>query len=82
MHLSSKEIIKQAKSIERGMVSVLVFLPACELADLGTEPYQEFLILILKPQITFFASMFMLKNRVKKLGLHLGLFCWFGLVVG
>ena len=36
------------------MVSVLVLLPARELTDLGTEPYQETLNLILKPQSAVF----------------------------
>ena len=39
--------------IDFGRYSVLGPLQARELTDLGTEPYQEFLTLILKPRIAF-----------------------------
>ena len=47
---------------ERGMVSVLVILPARELTDLGTEPYLEFVTLVLKPQIAFLCGYSGLKD--------------------
>ena len=64
------------------MVSVLVLLPARELTDLGTEPYQETLTLILKPQSAVFLGGWLF-------GLGLGFrapnvepFLWLGLILG
>ena len=47
-------------------MSVLVLLPVRELTDLGTEPYQETLSLILKPRSTVFlvGNIFRIRNRV------------------
>ena len=56
-------------------------LPARELTDLGIEPYQEFLTLILKPQIALL-SCYISGLGLEIRGIHLGLFCWFGLWLG
>ena len=66
----------------RGMVSVLVLLPARELTDLGTEPYQEFLTLILKPRIAFLYGIRFIGIRVMNSGPTLMIIFWFGLGLG
>ena len=43
-------------------------LPARDLTDLGTEPYQEFLTLILKPRIAFLCGYPHLLDWVRNLG--------------
>ena len=54
---SCEELFAQALYYEGdGKYSVLPPFPARYLTDLGTEPYQEFLTLILKPRIAFLSS--------------------------
>ena len=66
------------KNVE-GSTSVLGSLQPRYLSDLGTEPYQEFLTLILKPRIAFLYVCFhLLTLGLGIRGLNLELFIWFG----
>ena len=56
------------------------------LTDLGKEPYQEFLTLLIKAAnslpLRLFAALVLGLGISGIQGLHLGLFCWLGLVLG
>ena len=50
---------------------MLVVLPARELTDLGTDPYQEFLTLILEPRISFLCGYSQLKYYGYEFGAYI-----------
>ena len=64
--------------MKRGEYSVAFFSST----DLGTEPNQEFLTLILKPRIAFFAYILKLSVRARHSVSKFEIFFWFGLGLG
>ena len=48
-----KWLLRSGRIVENGKYSVMRPFPVRYLIDLGAEPYQEFLTLILKPRIAF-----------------------------
>ena len=67
-NFSTSEVKKLAQeSVAHGSVLVIIF-PARELTDLGTEPYEEFLTLILKPRIAFLCGYSILRIMVRNSG--------------